>query len=81
MSEPRTPSTIVMMTPMFCLPGMTSRANPPMIRPAMTAEMIVQNIAAPSFAVSSDAVILLSVTSNPRRSAAAAPTGEIDADS
>ncbi|SKX90760.1 Uncharacterised protein [Mycobacteroides abscessus subsp. abscessus] len=30
-----------MMMPMFCWPGMTSRASAPMIRPTMMALMIV----------------------------------------
>jgi hypothetical protein len=40
MSEPAAPSTVVMMTPMLCLPGITSRASAPMINPINTAPMI-----------------------------------------
>jgi hypothetical protein len=46
-NEPTTPSTIVITIPMFCLPGITSRASAPTIRPTTIAPMIVPIIAAP----------------------------------
>jgi hypothetical protein len=42
------PSTMVMMTPMLCLPGMMRRASAPMIAPTTIALMIVPIISAPS---------------------------------
>ncbi len=48
MNEPSAPSTIVMITPMFCLPGMMSRASAPTIKPTTNALRIVPIMSAPS---------------------------------
>ncbi len=45
-----------MITPMFCLPGMMSRASAPTIKPTTNALRIVPIISAPSMGSASDGI-------------------------